>query len=204
MAVIARRRWSPGRPKRSQPSRQRLSPRGFRCWPPWRPRDRRGGCKGVRGVESPFSVRKCFGPKVRAFQRFHDNALSPPSVLVLRKRRIGEIREAREFRLEGELYGAVGPWRCLAMITSAVPFTFPSASSTLRISDRTRRAVHVLHVIFLAEHEENHVGVLFDRARFTQVGELRPLVLALSHRRESCDNAMIGTLSSLPSALRRW
>ena len=33
-------------------------------------------------------------------------------------------------------------------------------------------------VVFLAEDEDHHVGVLLDRAGFTQVRELRPLVVA--------------------------
>jgi len=34
-------------------------------------------------------------------------------------------------------------------------------------------------IIFLAIDEQNDVGVLFDRSRFTQVGELRALVVAV-------------------------
>jgi hypothetical protein len=36
-----------------------------------------------------------------------------------------------------------------------------------------------LAVVFLAEHEHHHVRVLFDRARFAQVGQLRALVVAV-------------------------
>ena len=36
-----------------------------------------------------------------------------------------------------------------------------------------------LDVVFLAVHEHDNVGILLDRARFTQVGELRALVLAV-------------------------
>ena len=36
----------------------------------------------------------------------------------------------------------------------------------------------VAQIIFLAEHEQHHVGVLLDRAGFTQVRELRALVVA--------------------------
>src|SRR3546814_14091302 len=32
--------------------------------------------------------------------------------------------------------------------------------------------------LILAEHEQHHVRVLFDRARFAQIGKLRALVLA--------------------------
>src|SRR5581483_10799490 len=37
----------------------------------------------------------------------------------------------------------------------------------------------VLQVVLLAEDEEHHVGVLLDRARLAQIGELRALVLAV-------------------------
>ncbi|MNF18988.1 hypothetical protein D3C80_2234230 [compost metagenome] len=39
----------------------------------------------------------------------------------------------------------------------------------------------VLDVIFLAEHEKHHVGVLLDGARFTKIGELWSLVIAAFH-----------------------
>src|SRR3546814_16992323 len=37
-------------------------------------------------------------------------------------------------------------------------------------------------IIILAEHEEHHVGVLLDRARFTKVGKLRTFVIAAFDR----------------------
>jgi len=35
-----------------------------------------------------------------------------------------------------------------------------------------------LMVIFLAENKQHDVGILFDRARFTQIGKLRAFVFA--------------------------
>ena len=75
----------------------------------------------------------------------------------------------------------VGPWRCLAMITSAVPLRLVHLSSHSSYSGRAGRRLHVLDVIFLAEHEQHDVGVLLDRARFAKVGELRALVVAAFH-----------------------
>src|SRR5580704_11414368 len=37
----------------------------------------------------------------------------------------------------------------------------------------------VFEIIFLAEYEHHHVGVLLDRARLAQIGKLRPLVVAV-------------------------
>ena len=42
--------------------------------------------------------------------------------------------------------------------------------------------LRALLVVLVAVDEHHHVGVLLDRARFTQIGELRPLVLALLDR----------------------
>jgi hypothetical protein len=50
--------------------------------------------------------------------------------------------------------------------------------------------------------EHHDVGVLLDRARFAQVGELGPLVLALLDGAASCDRASTGRSSSLASVLR--
>src|SRR6202047_4065306 len=33
-------------------------------------------------------------------------------------------------------------------------------------------------IIFLAENKKDYVGILLDRARFAQIGQLRPLVVA--------------------------
>jgi len=41
------------------------------------------------------------------------------------------------------------------------------------------RGSRFLEVIFLAIDEQDNVSVLLDRARFTEVRELRPLVVAL-------------------------
>ena len=72
----------------------------------------------------------------------------------------------------------VGPWRCLPMMTSALPWARSISASQLSELLRAFARLLVLEVIFLAIHEHHHVGVLFDRARFTQVRELRALVVA--------------------------
>ena len=74
----------------------------------------------------------------------------------------------------------VGPWRCLPMITSALPSTrSPSASHSANFSRFASDRLAHLVIIFLAEHEQHDVGVLLDRAGFAQVRKLRPLVLAV-------------------------
>ena len=73
----------------------------------------------------------------------------------------------------------IGPWRCLPMMTSARP-----CSASIRLCHFIMRLDVVvarllaLLVVLLAEDEHHHVGVLLDRARLAQVGELRALVLA--------------------------
>src|ERR1700738_2070016 len=46
---------------------------------------------------------------------------------------------------------------------------------------RARAGLLVGEIIFLAEHEHHHVGVLLDRAGLTQVRQLRALVVAAFH-----------------------
>ena len=52
-------------------------------------------------------------------------------------------------------------------------------------ADRVCRLAGALHglgaleIILLTEDEHDDIGILLDRARFTEVGELRPLVLAI-------------------------
>src|SRR3569623_52437 len=49
---------------------------------------------------------------------------------------------------------------------------------TLLVFRRADLGLLVLEVIFLAVHEQHDVGVLFDRAGFAKVGQLRALVVA--------------------------
>ena len=72
----------------------------------------------------------------------------------------------------------VGPWRCLPMMTSALPWHHPSRSATCRVPSVPGRGSLLCEVIFLAVDEHHDVGVLLDRAGFAQVGELRALVVA--------------------------
>ena len=44
---------------------------------------------------------------------------------------------------------------------------------------RTFSRLCTFNIVLFAVHEHDHVGVLFDGARFAQVRELRPLVLAV-------------------------
>ncbi len=57
-------------------------------------------------------------------------------------------------------------------------------------------------VDLFAEQEQHHVGVLLDRARLAQVGQLRPWSpLRCSGARDSCESASTGMRSSLASSL---
>ena len=70
--------------------------------------------------------------------------------------------------MKATLKSPVGPLRCFAMITSATPL-FAVVGL-------------VAVVVLLAVEEHDEVGVLLDRARLAQVGEHRPLVVALLGR----------------------
>ena len=72
----------------------------------------------------------------------------------------------------------VGPWRCLPMMTSALPCASDHVELPLLVFGRADPRFLVGEVIFLAVHEHHDVGVLLDRAGFTQVGQLRALVVA--------------------------
>ncbi len=101
-------------------------------------------------------------------------------LFVLHEGRVGEIGKACEFRLEGELHRA---GRSMALLgdddvgRAASPYR--TGLPTRRISGRCRIArLLVLDVVFLAEDEQHHVGVLLDRTGFAQVRKLRALVVA--------------------------
>ena len=76
----------------------------------------------------------------------------------------------------------IGPWRCLPMMTSALPLTMLHLGHPVLELGRAFRRLGALNIILLAVHEHDDVGVLLDRARFAQVRELRPLVLAVLDR----------------------
>ena len=73
----------------------------------------------------------------------------------------------------------VGPWRCLPMMTSATPVTRFICSCHSKCSCGVGPGLLAGEIIFLAVDEQHHVGVLLDRARLAQVGELRALVVAV-------------------------
>ena len=106
-------------------------------------------------------------------------------VVARRGRRSGSI-----FAVEVQLTVPIGPWRCLAMMTSATlwicsPRSFQRSMRSSNLSSVSSGALlrlGALVVVLLAVDEHDDVGVLLDRAGFAQVGELRPLVLALLDR----------------------
>ena len=53
------------------------------------------------------------------------------------------------------------------------------AGGTSAPADAYSRFAAAFQIVLLAEHEHDHVGVLFDGARFTKIGQLRALVFAL-------------------------
>jgi hypothetical protein len=76
----------------------------------------------------------------------------------------------------------IGPWRCLPMMTSALPWhLFHHLLPGRHLLQLVVAGLLALLVVFLAEDEHHHIGVLFDRAGFAQVGQLRALVLAAFH-----------------------
>src|SRR5262249_55988821 len=92
-----------------------------------------------------------------------------------------KIAEARELALEGELHRAD---RTMALLADD-HLGLARHSHHLRLPIAELRCslarLLPLDIVFLTEHEHDNVGVLLDRARFTQIRELRPLVLALLH-----------------------
>ena len=65
------------------------------------------------------------------------------------------------------------------MITSALPVTSVHLLLPLLVLFGVLARLSPLDIIFLAEDEQHHVGVLLDRAGFAQIRELRTFVLAL-------------------------
>src|SRR5262249_60383897 len=89
------------------------------------------------------------------------------------------ISKARYVGLELELNRSRGTVTLLANDYFGQPMSCIGFSLPFRKLTAAFRRFLVLKVVLLAEHEQHHVGVLFDRARFTQIGELRALVVAV-------------------------
>src|SRR5690349_16809515 len=68
--------------------------------------------------------------------------------------------------------------RAMHLLEPRLPILIPQIVALIALFWAARRLA-AREIIFLAEDEHHHVGVLLDRARFTQVGEHRPLVVAL-------------------------
>ena len=65
----------------------------------------------------------------------------------------------------------MGPWRCLPMMTSALPWTlFHHRLPGGHLVEFVVAGLFAFAVVFLAEDEHHHVGVLLDRAGFAEVG----------------------------------
>jgi hypothetical protein len=67
------------------------------------------------------------------------------------------------------------------MITSALPHLLHDALPLGHGLEVVVAGLFALAVVFLAEHEHHHIGVLLDRAGFAQIRKLRALVLAVLH-----------------------
>src|SRR5882724_1837035 len=92
---------------------------------------------------------------------------------------MGEVAEARELALEMDFHRAGGAVALLADDDFGLAFGTFHFGLPCRMFGRIRARLFVGEVIFLTIHEDDDVGVLFDRAGFTQVSQLRALVLAV-------------------------
>src|SRR6185295_2514891 len=99
----------------------------------------------------------------------------------------GEIGEFRHFAFEVERHRAD---RAVALlgdedvggISNLLAVLLPALHPFVELLDRfilTLLRFGALVIVLLAIDEHDDVGILLDRAGFAQVGELRPLVLAL-------------------------
>src|SRR5579862_6255906 len=89
-----------------------------------------------------------------------------------------EIGEARDRGLELQFHcagWAVALFADDQFRLARHAFAFGEPLSEL-FAVRFHRLAHLV-IIFFAEHEQHHVGVLLDRARLAQIGELRPFVI---------------------------
>ena len=91
---------------------------------------------------------------------------------------LGEVEETGKFALKAETDGSRGPMALLgddhfSLAAGIIHFALP-----LHVLVGAGLRFLVLEVIFLAIHEQHHVRVLLDRARFTEIGELRAFVVS--------------------------
>src|ERR1043166_1286726 len=102
----------------------------------------------------------------------------------------GEVAEFGDDALEMQGNGADRPVALLGDVDFGHVMHGVAAFQAVRVAggEFLRRLVVALLglvalvVVLLAEDEHHHIGVLLDRARFTQIGQLRALVVALFHR----------------------
>ncbi len=91
-----------------------------------------------------------------------------------------EVAEAGELTLERQANGADGAVALLAdhnfgFAVQALHFILPRGHFVVLVIT----GLFALFVVFLAVHEHHDVGVLLNRARFTQVRELRAFIFAI-------------------------
>src|SRR5262249_61351114 len=89
------------------------------------------------------------------------------------------VVEAGARRVELDVDGAGRAMALLADDDLGLPVHAGHLPLPFRMLVGARPRLLVAQVIFLTEHKEHDVGVLFDRARLAQVGELWPFVIAL-------------------------
>src|SRR5271166_3827481 len=125
----------------------------------------------------------------RATRRFDPRNQRPPIRNDAREIDLGKVFELCRLRVETEFDRSDRAMPLLCYNDLAYAVNFPELLLPVLITlvefligfvgaaDRLTRLV-----VFLAEDEHDHVGILLDRARFAQVSEHRPLVVALLDR----------------------
>src|SRR5829696_10347686 len=109
-------------------------------------------------------------------------AVQPPFASIAAIGRVGILREIAE---AGELAFELDfrrPGRAVALLADddfGLAVHQRHVELPFFVFGRADTGLLVGEVILLAVHEDHHVGVLFDRTGFTQVGQLRPLVFAV-------------------------
>ena len=82
---------------------------------------------------------------------------------------LGEVAKARELTFEGQFDGSD---RAVTLLSNDDFGLARDLAHLGHLVGKFRRSLVrfvSFHIIFLSEHEHHDVGVLFDRARFTQV-----------------------------------
>src|SRR6266567_4607437 len=90
-----------------------------------------------------------------------------------------EVAEPRKLALELHIHGACGTVALLADNDFGLAVRTIHVRLPVRVFRRAGAWLLVLQVVFLAVHEDHDVGILFDRAGFAKVGQLRTLVVAI-------------------------